>query len=86
MAGPVGAIDKQDILPAIGVVVEERAARSERLWKQLAAVGSAIVEELKAGRPGYIDQLEPRGREDCARRAAGIQQLAEARLAIPGQK
>ena len=36
--GPVHAVDEQDVLPAVGVVVEERAAGAERLGQQLAAV------------------------------------------------
>ena len=49
--GPVHAVDEQDVLPAVGVVVEERAAGAERLGQQLAAVGAAVVAELQAGRP-----------------------------------
>ena len=50
VTGPVHAVDEQDVLPAVGVVVEERAAGPERLGQQLAAVGAAVVAEL-AGPP-----------------------------------
>ena len=40
------------------VVVEERAAGAERFGQQLAAVGAAVVAELKAGRGGDVDQAE----------------------------
>src|SRR5207253_9466769 len=37
VAGPVHAIDEQNVLPAVGVVIQKRATRAERLRKQLAA-------------------------------------------------
>ena len=51
VTGPVHAVDQQDVLPAVGVVVEKRAARAERLRQQLAAVRAAVVRELQTGRP-----------------------------------
>ena len=51
MTGPVHAVDEQDVLPAVVVVVEERAAGAERLGQQLAAVGAVVVTERQPGRP-----------------------------------
>ena len=48
-ARPVHAVDEQDVLPAVGVVVDERAARSERLGQQLPAEGAGVVTELQTG-------------------------------------
>src|SRR5260370_41722691 len=39
---PVHAVHKKDVLPAIAVVVEKRAARAQRFRKQLAAVCATI--------------------------------------------
>ena len=58
VAGPVHAVDEQDVLPAVGVVVEERAAGAERLGQELAAVGAAVVPELEAGGGGDVDEPE----------------------------
>ena len=46
--GPVHRVDQQDVLPAVGVVVEKRAARAQRFRKQFAAVRAAVVLEVKA--------------------------------------
>ena len=58
--GPVHAVDEQDVLPAVAVVVEERAARAERLGQELAAVRAAVVAEGEAGRGGDVDEPEAR--------------------------
>jgi len=48
VSGPVHSIDEQNVLPAIAVVVEEGAARSQCFRKELAAIASRIVAELNA--------------------------------------
>ena len=58
MARPVHAVDEQDVLPAVGVVVEERAAGAQRFRQQLAAVRAAVVAELQAGRGGDVDEAK----------------------------
>ena len=58
VARPVHAVDQQDVLPAVGVVVEKRAAGAQRLGQELAAVGAAVVAELEAGRAGDVDEAE----------------------------
>ena len=68
VAGPVHAVDEQDVLPAVGVVVEERAAGAERFGQQLAAVRAVVVPELHAGRGGDVDEAESRRRGRRARR------------------
>ena len=49
MAWPVHAINKENVLPAVAVIVEKGAAGAERLRKKLASVGAAVVLELDAG-------------------------------------
>ena len=46
--GPVHPVNQQDVLPAVGVIVEKRAAGAQCLRKQFAAVGTAVVLELNA--------------------------------------
>ena len=58
MARPVHAVDEQDVLPAVGVVVEERAAGAQRLGQQLAAVRAAVVAELESGRGRDVGERE----------------------------
>ena len=48
VTGPVHAIDKQDVLPAVAVIVEESAARTERFRKKFASIGTAVVQKLNA--------------------------------------
>ena len=60
MAGPVHAVDEQDVLPAVGVVVEERAAGAHRLGQELAAVGAVAVPELQAGTRRDVDEAHTR--------------------------
>src|SRR6185436_20304143 len=76
-AGPFHAVDEQDVRPAVGVVVDERASRAERFGKQLAAIRAAHVTELKTRRCRDVDELkadagrlcEERGGECRERRA-----------------
>ncbi len=46
VARPVGAVDQQNVLPAVAIVVEESAAGPESFGQELAAEGSAVVLEL----------------------------------------
>src|ERR1700676_2056318 len=48
VARPVHAINKEDGLPAVAVVVEKGAARAERFGKEFASVGAAVVLKLNA--------------------------------------
>ena len=50
VSGPVGAVDEQDVLPAVAIVVEEGAAGAQSLGQKLAAEGAAVVLEVEAGR------------------------------------
>src|SRR5258708_37391331 len=56
--GPVHAVHKKDVLPAVVVVVEERAARPKRLREQLAAISAAIVLKVNPRRIRNIGQTE----------------------------
>src|SRR5579863_1052577 len=46
---PVHAVNKENVLPAVAIVVEEGAARTERFGKKLASVCAAVVLKLNAG-------------------------------------
>ena len=72
VAGPVHAVDEQDVLPAVGVVVEKRAAGPECFGQQLAAIGAAVVAEPQAGRRGDVDEREA-GRVRAAAGTRGIE-------------
>jgi hypothetical protein len=56
--GPVHAAEEQDVLPAVGVVVEKRAAGPQCFREQLAAIRPAVVAEPDAGRRGDVHELE----------------------------
>ena len=58
MSGPVGTVDEEDILPAVGVVVEEGAAGAESLGQKFPTECAAIVAETQAGGGGDIGQAE----------------------------
>ena len=60
MARPVHPVDKQDVLPAIAVVVDEGAPRAHRLGEELAAVGAAVVAKLEAGGRRRVDEAKAR--------------------------
>src|SRR6266446_3803237 len=58
VAGPVRAVDQKNVLPAVTVVVEERAAGAQGLWEQLAAISTAVVMKLDSRCIGNVDQAE----------------------------
>src|SRR5216684_2863042 len=62
VSGPVHAVHKQDVLPAIAVIIEERATCAQGLREQFAAISAAIVPELDTGRVRNIGQAESQGR------------------------
>src|SRR5262249_52816611 len=64
---PVDAVHAQNVLPAVVVVVEERAAGAERFGQQLASVGAAVVDEAQSGRRGDVREAERRFRRASAR-------------------
>ena len=58
MARPIHPVDEQNVLPPVGVVVQERAAGAERFRQQLAAVRAAIVREGEPRRGRDVDEAE----------------------------
>ncbi len=58
MARPIHAVDEKNVLPAIVVVVEERAARAQRLREQFAAIRGAVVPELNSGCACNVGQVK----------------------------
>ncbi len=92
MSGPVHAVDQQDVLPPVAVVVEERAPGAHRLGQQLAAVRAAVVREAKATRGGDVHEPQSRvglrrqPREHVARRPrAGGRRACDAQHIAPVQ-
>jgi len=55
---PVHAVDQQNVQPAIGIVVEEGAARSQSLRQVFGAECAAIVAELDSGRRSDVGEAE----------------------------
>ena len=49
VTGPVHTVNKENVLPAVAVIVEEGATRAEGLRKKLASVGAAVMLKLDAG-------------------------------------
>ena len=58
MAGPVHAVEHQNIQPAIGIVIEEGAAGAHGFRQILGAECAAVVPELDAGGGGDVGQAE----------------------------
>jgi len=55
---PVGAIDQQNVLPAIAVIVEKGATGTERFRKELASKGTTVVLKAKARGNGDIGKAK----------------------------
>src|SRR5581483_1836005 len=50
VARPIHPIDDENVLPAVLVVIDERAPRPKGLWKELRPEGAAVVLEANTGR------------------------------------
>ena len=86
MSRPVGAVDEQDVLPAVGIVVEKCATRTEGFGKQLSTVGAAVVAKLESGGLRDIDQLKTRHWTlTCASRCVRSNADADANPATPAR-
>ena len=48
VAGPVRAVDQQNVLPAVAIVVQKGAAGAESFRQKFSAEGSAVVLELNS--------------------------------------
>ena len=60
VSGPIHAVDQQDVLPPVPVVVEKGAAGTQSFGEQLAAIGAVVVAKVKAGGAGYVGEMETR--------------------------
>src|SRR5262249_45658243 len=60
VAWPVHSVDQQDVLPAVGIVIQESTAGAECFGQKLSAVGAAVMGKAKAGGVGNLCQAEPR--------------------------
>ena len=49
VAGPVGAVDEEDVLPAVVVVVDEGDARAHGFREPFLAEGAVVVGEVDSG-------------------------------------
>src|SRR5271170_628609 len=58
MARPIHSVDQQNVLPAVAVVIEESATRSERLRQQLSAIRATVVLKLNSRRSSYIRETK----------------------------
>ena len=58
VAGPVGAVDQQDVEPAIAIVVEKGAAGAECFGQVFGAESPAVVLKGKAGLRGDVGEAE----------------------------
>ena len=58
MTGPIHAVHQQNVLPAIVVVIEKRAARAKRLGKKFSAEGSAVVLKLDSRRGSDVGETK----------------------------
>jgi len=58
VAGPVHAVEEHNVLPAVGVVIQESATRAEGLGKQLAAVGATVVHKTNSRGVGYVGEAK----------------------------
>ena len=89
VAGPIGAVDQQNVLPAVAIIVEKGAAGAESLRQKLAAESSAVVLELNSGGAGHIGETKS-GRARWLLRGQGVQAAAiatnDAEPAIPHRK
>src|SRR5580704_14262311 len=59
VAGPVHAVNKENVLPAVAIVVEEGAARAERFGKKLASVRATVVLKLMPAERVTSTSLKP---------------------------
>ena len=70
MAGPVRAIDEQDVEPAVAVVIEEGAAGAHGLGQKLRSERAIVVAESDSGGCGDVGELKIRAA--AAPRTAGL--------------
>src|ERR1700682_1698626 len=68
VAGPVHAVDEQNILPAVVVVIEKSAAGAKSFREEFASECAAVVLKLKASRGGHIGEAETEGLRACSQK------------------
>src|SRR5688572_1602540 len=81
MPRPIGAVDQEDVLPAISVVVEEGTPRAKRLRQQLAAIGAVVVPERESGGGCDVGKLKPGRRRGLTADADRERRQAQPRAA-----
>ncbi len=60
VAGPVGTVDQQDVLPSVPIVVQKGAAGAERLRQELPAERPTVVLELNPSLGGHVRESKTR--------------------------
>ena len=58
VARPVRAIDQQNVLPAVAIVIEEGAAGAQSFGQEFSAEGAAVVLEMNARLSGDIGETK----------------------------
>ena len=58
VAGPIGAVDEQNVLPAVAVVVQKSASGAESLGQEFSAESSAIVLEVNSRLSRYVRKMK----------------------------
>ena len=74
VAGPVHAIDQQDVEPAVAIVIEEGAPGAHGFGEVLGAERAAVVAELNTGGGGDVGQAEFRGGRGAERKRGGARE------------
>ena len=76
VTGPIGAVDEENVLPAVFVEIENSDAWAEGFGKVFAAESTAVVDEADSGVGGDVGQAEARDRRLAikARRPKGRRQ------------
>ena len=62
MLRPVHAVNQQDVLPAIAVIVQEGATGAQSFGQQFASIGAAVVKKPDSRLIGDIDQAKRKAR------------------------
>ena len=62
VAGPIHAVDQQNVQPAVAVVIQKGAAGAHGFGQILRAESAAVVAEVDAGGGGDVGQAEARSR------------------------
>src|SRR5258708_24159607 len=83
VARPVHAVDEDDVLPAVVIVIQKRAAGTQRFGQIFAAERAAVCLEIDAGRRSHFDKAQRKRGLGIRGRPACRQKKRTARKEIP---